>query len=84
MKLPTIRITKDHTLVACSIVLMIIGIIYIVSLVKRYYIQGTLRQPIWVQFDKENTEPNFALTKIASNLVPGDGYDGTNYFSEIG
>jgi len=80
MKLPTIRITKDHTLVACSIVLMIIGIIYIVSLVKRYYIQGTLRQPIWVQFDKENTEPNFALTKIASNLVPGDGYDGTNYF----
>ncbi len=29
---------------------------------------------------KKNTEPKFVLTKIVSGLVPGDGYDGDNYF----
>lgn len=80
MKVPHIKITRDHIIIVCLIIIMGIGVVYAVSLVKRYYIQGTLRQPLWVEFDEEDTEPKFALTKIASSLVPGDGKDGTNYF----
>ena len=80
MKVPKIKITGSHILFACFVVAAIVGIIYSISLIKRTYIQNTLRQPLWVQFDEENTEPKFVLTKIVSGLVPGDGYDGDNYF----
>ena len=80
MKVHKIKITGSHILFACFVVAAIVGIIYSISLIKRTYIQNTLRQPLWVQFDEENTEPKFVLTKIVSGLVPGDGYDGDNYF----
>lgn len=74
------KITRDNIFTAFSIILIIVGVVYIISMVRRYQIQGTLRQPVWEQFDEENIEPSFVLTKIASSLVPGDGKDGTNYF----
>jgi hypothetical protein len=80
MKVPHIKITRDDIIIVCLIIIMGIGVVYAVSLVKRYYIQGAIRQPLWVEFDEEDTEPKFALTKIASSLVPGDGNDGMNYF----
>lgn len=80
MKVPKTKISHNHIIIACSVVFMIGAIIFIVSLINKYREKETLRQPLWVEFDEENTKPNFALTKIASNLVPGDGKMGTNYF----
>jgi len=63
-----------------SILALGIFVILISPQITKFYDKYTIRQPLWEEYDEENTEPYFALTKIASNLVPGDGYEGTNYF----
>lgn len=84
MKLPNIRITKDNILFGCFVVISLIAIgiggRYLASKITVIRAEETIRQPIWEQFDKEDTTHSFALTKIAFKLVPGDGKEGTNYF----
>ena len=66
--------------------ILAISIVFIVSWIlispqiKKIYDKYSIREPLWEEYDEEDTEPYFALTKIVSNLVPGDGYEGTNYF----
>ena len=74
--------SQKKYLIIISIVflLTIVFIILISPQIQKFRDKNAIRQPLWEEFDKENTEPNFVLTKIVSNLVPGNGKMGTNYF----
>jgi len=72
---------KKYIIIISIIIVFIVAFVLLISpQIQKLRDTNAIRQPLWEEFDKENTEPNFVLTKIASNLVPGDGKMGTNYF----
>lgn len=72
---------KKYIIFISIIIVFIVAFVLLISpQIQKLRDTNAIRQPLWEEFDKENTEPNFVLTKIASNLVPGDGKMGTNYF----
>lgn len=72
--------SKKQIVIISSLIVLTISAILIIPQITKLHDRYTVRQPLWEEFDEENTEPNFALTKIAFRLAPGDGKEGTNYF----
>ncbi|MHC1716342.1 MAG: hypothetical protein AB9915_00395 [Candidatus Dojkabacteria bacterium] len=80
MKVPSIKLSRKLLVITSSIIVLIVAGILISPQLTKLHDKYAIRQPLWEEFNKENTQPNFALTKIAFRLAPGDGKEGTNYF----
>jgi|GEM_PF-1486157 hypothetical protein len=80
MKVPQIKITKKLILILSSIAVIIVLAILIPPQITKIYDKYGIRQPQWEVFDKQNTEPQFALTKLTQEMVPTGEKEGTNYF----
>lgn len=76
-----IKLSKKLIIILSVIFISIVTLILVLPpQIQKFRDKYAIRQPLWEEFDKESTEPNFALTKIVFRLVPGDGKEGTNYF----
>lgn len=80
MKLPRIKVNKNLIITLSSIIILIALFVIIKPQITKIHDTYAIRQPLWEEYDQQNKQPKFVLTKLTPQLVPTGEKEGTNYF----